>query len=177
MVLNAINLVSVHSSSADILSKLSIETFKQAYSDVHSAEDLEAWCIQNYSLSACETLLAQPNVEATIAYRYKSPVGFYTLKHHPCPVVPHDISTELKQIYILKDYYGLGLADVLFNSAKDKAISNGSDWLWLCVSDLNHRALKYYTKMGFQKIGTGPGLIVGKDRLSSSIMSLNIYKN
>ena len=113
-------------------------------------------------------------MKAVIAYQNNTPSGFYVIKHHACPISLTGKNTELKQIYILADFYGLGLGGKLFRSAINQAISNGSDWLWLCVSDLNERALKFYANLGFEKIGTGPELIVGQDCLASSIMSLKL---
>jgi len=37
----------------------------------------------------------------------------------------------------------------------------GASWMWLVVSDLNHRAQSFYRKRGFQPLGNGPELIVG----------------
>ena len=50
------------------------------------------------------------------------------------------------------------------------------EWIWLCVSDLNFRAQRFYQKMNFEKIGKGPILTVGTDQLTSSIMLRQLTK-
>ncbi len=169
-----LTLRAIDASSTEILSKLSIETFGQAYEGVHSKNNLVAYCNDNYSIDSTESLLNQKDVESIVAFQDAEPAGFYVLKHHQCPIKLVGLSTELKQIYVLSGHLGSGLAGKLFSSAVDQAMRNKSKWLWLCVSNINDRAQAFYRKLGFTEIGNGPELVVGSDILSSSIMALNI---
>jgi ribosomal protein S18 acetylase RimI-like enzyme len=101
-------------------------------------------------------------------------VGFYLLKTHACPVPLDGKSTELKQIYILSDHYGKGLGKMLYEDAINTIKQNGSSHVWLCVSDINHRAKAFYNKLAFRAVGTGPVFIVGSDRLTSTVMTSGI---
>jgi diamine N-acetyltransferase len=159
---------------AELLSRLSIDTFVQAYEGVHSKEDLNSYCRANYSIASTETLLASRDVEAVLAIENTEPAGFYVAKHHPCPVELFGLSTELKQIYVLSSHFGGGIGGELFSHVVDAGKERGSKWLWLCVSDINYRAQAFYKKLGFSVIGRGPKLFVGNDILSSSIMALDI---
>lgn len=169
-----LTLRSIDTDSAELLSKLSIETFTQAYEGVHSKSDLEAYCNDNYSTDSAEVLLSQKNVEAMAAFQDSAPAGFYVLKHHQCPIKLDGLCTELKQIYVLSGHFGSGLGGELLSNAIGQAMKNKSKWLWLCVSDINHRAQAFYEKLRFSKLGSGPELIVGSDTLSSSILVLNL---
>ena len=171
------NLTTVGPESAQLLSKLSIDTFVQAYGDVHSPENLQVYCQQHYSPQAIEALLRDSAVQAIVAFDDKEPAcpaGFYLLKEQACPVPLNGKSTELKQIYILSEYYGLGLGPVLFEHAVNSARAKQNDWLWLCVSDKNLRAQAFYGKLGFESVAEGPILTVGTDALPSSIMLLKL---
>jgi len=169
-----LTLKAIDASSTELLSKLSIETFVQAYEGVHSNNNLVAYCNDNYSIDSTKLLLNQKSVESVVAFQGSEPAGFYVLKHHQCPIKLVGLSTELKQIYVLSGHLGSGLGGKLFSSAVDQAMKNRSKWLWLCVSNINDRAQAFYRKLGFTKIGIGPELIVGSDILSSSIMALDI---
>ena len=50
----------------------------------------------------------------------------------------------------------------------------GRDWVWLLVSDKNLRALAFYAKYDFTRIGTGETIYVGRDTLRSSILARQI---
>jgi ribosomal protein S18 acetylase RimI-like enzyme len=75
---------------------------------------------------------------------------------------------------VLKQYYGAGISNGLIDCAIETADLHQSVWLWLCVSDKNHRAQRFYQKLHFEKIGKGPVLIVGQDKLNSSILALKL---
>ena len=160
--------------SSALLSNLSRETFIQAYKDLHSEENLEQYCRENYSQELVEDNLRLVNIHSVIAFEASEPAGFYVIRHHECPVALQGKATELKQIYVLASYFGTGLGKKLFDNGVENAKANDSRWLWLCVSDTNYRAQAFYSKLGFTKIGTGPTLKVGNDELSSSILSLKL---
>jgi len=160
--------------SSELLSRLCKETFVQAYKDDHTADDLESYCNDNYSVGAIKGSLCLNNTSTVVAFQESEPAGFYVIKHHQCPVELSGECTELKQIYVLSNYFGGGLGSNLFSNLIEVARTNGSSWVWLCVSDINYRAQAFYNKLGFDEVGKGPTLVVGSDRLSSSIFALNI---
>ncbi|MEM9006627.1 MAG: GNAT family N-acetyltransferase [Cyanobacteria bacterium P01_F01_bin.86] len=160
--------------SAEALAHLAAATFMQAYSDVHSPENIRAYCVQNYSLEAAIATLSSDQFACTIADRENVSVGYYTLKYQQCPTPLGGSSCELKQIYILSSEYGAGLGRRLFEHACEVARETGAAWLWLCVSDRNYRAKKFYQKLNFEPVTSGPILMVGTDQLPSTIMALCI---
>ena len=96
------------------------------------------------------------------------------LKHQACPITIGSESSELKQIYVLRAAYGGGLGRILYEHALATIRSAGHLYAWLCVSDINYRALAFYDKQGFAKVGTGPVLEVGQEKLPSSIFALKL---
>lgn len=181
-------LVSVDSNypgGASILSELCTSTFTQAYRDVHSAENMHAYCSVHYSPQAITEQLLQHSTQAIMALSGDStnvgtrkPAGFYLLRHSTSfELVDNKMEgrfTELKQIYILSDYYGSGLGLTLFHHATEQARQRQSRGMWLCFSNKNKRAQAFYAKLGFQPVVKGPELVVGSDVLSSTIMLLTL---
>ena len=153
------------------LAELQAETFKQAYGDVHSAEDISAYSLANYTVEAASNELASDQTVCCVGFKLFEPVGYYIVKHDDCPIAVGSKSSELKQIYILASEYGAGLGKMLYEHALETIRSAGSQWVWLCVSDINFRAQAFYKKLEFKKLGTGPVLEVGKERLLSSILA------
>jgi ribosomal protein S18 acetylase RimI-like enzyme len=160
----------IGSESSSVLSKLWKDTFAQAYSDVHSADNIDAYCRNNFSTNTAISELGSDNVICKIAMAETAAVGFYLLKEHNCPVPLEGRSTELKQIYILSSHYGQGLGSMLYDDAINTMHQSGSQYVWLCVSDINHRAQSFYKKREFTLVGSGPTFEVGSDRLTSSMM-------
>ncbi|MBE9101413.1 GNAT family N-acetyltransferase [Vacuolonema iberomarrocanum] len=160
--------------STDILVNLWAETFTQAYHDIHSLKNIRTYCDQNYSAGDATAILSSDQFDCIIAYREEVPVGYYLLNYQSCPTPLDGASSELKQIYILSSEYGAGLGRILAEHAFDVARRAGSKWIWLCVSNSNYRAQKFYKKLNFEPVASGPILVVGTDELSSTIMTLCI---
>ena len=164
----------VGTESAGSLVKLWTTTFEQAYRDVHTAGNIRAYCRDHYSLEAAMMVLSSEQFDCTIAYDKNVPVGYYLINYQPCPAPLAGTSCELKQIYILSSQYGSGLGRLLFEQALQLARQTRHQWLWLCVSNLNERAQRFYQKLNFAPIAPGPVLRVGSDQLPSTILAMSI---
>lgn len=160
--------------SVALLAQLSVDTFLQAYADAHDAEDLDAFCRDNYAEQPLASVLWDGSTRVVVAFEQQTPVGYYVLRHQECPWPLDGLSSELKKIYVLAAYFGSGLGRVLFDDAVSAARDAGSHWLWLSVADTNHRARAFYDHLGFETVGVGPVIAVGRQRLTSSIMALAI---
>ncbi len=150
------------------------ESFRQAYTDVHSPENIESYCSENFTDKEALKFLEDPQTVCTLASLNGLKVGLSVVKHHDCPIELEASASELKQLYILASEYGTGLGKILIEDAFRIAKEAGNDRIWLCVSAINYRAQSFYSKFGFSKIGNGPTLKVGSDRLPSLIMSLKL---
>ena len=156
------------------LAELWATTFKQAYDATHSTENIRAYCSSNYTVDAARATLSDPRVVCKVAFKSSTAIGFYVVKHHACPVPLDGASSELKQIYLMAPAYGSGVGRMLLNDASDVIRKAGRSWMWLAVSDRNVRAQSFYRKFAFQPLGCGPVFEVGSDRLTSTLMGLDI---
>jgi GNAT superfamily N-acetyltransferase len=162
------------SGDADQLSRLLSTTFEEAYRDVHSPENIHAYCESNYSVADVRATLQDASVVCKVAFRNCKAVGFFLIKHHNCPIPVNGASSELKQIYVLSSEYGRGTGKLLFDDAIRCTENANSSWIWLTVSNYNQRAQSFYHKWQFEPLGAGPELIVGTDQLSSTVMALKV---
>jgi ribosomal protein S18 acetylase RimI-like enzyme len=156
------------------LADLQVRTFKQAYSEVHSREDIDAYCHAHYTSETAEAELSSEQTVCCVGLLDSAPVGYYMVNHHASPIDLGSKSSELKQIYVLSSAYGNGLGRALYDHALATIRSAGHLWVWLCVSDINYRAQSFYDRLGFAKVGVGPVLEVGKDKLKSSILAVEL---
>jgi diamine N-acetyltransferase len=63
-------------------------------------------------------------------------------------------STELSKCYVHPDHHGLGAAAELMRASIGEAAAAGAKGLWLGVNSQNARAIRFYEKSGFRKVGT-----------------------
>ena len=167
-------IVRIDSSRAAELAELWQRTFTQAYSDMHSADNIERCCAANFTVAKALDMLEDNNTVCSFYYRDEEPIGLCNIVHHECPFPLAGTSSELKQIYILANAFGSGVGRAMLEDAYELVRSVNREWIWLAVADLNHRAQSFYDKAGFHGIGSGPVFEVGTDRLTSTIMALEI---
>ncbi|WP_435415769.1 GNAT family N-acetyltransferase [Polaribacter aestuariivivens] len=60
--------------------------------------------------------------------------------------------TKMERLYLLEEYYGLGLGNKLFQHNLHLAKEQNQKGIWLYVWIKNFRALEFYKKVGFKKI-------------------------
>ena len=164
-------LTSIH---APLLRELWATTFAAAYNDVHRPENIADYCETNFTLQAAQSTLSDAQTLCKLAGSETAPLGFYVLKRADCPTGAPSPAFELKQIYLMAEAYGTGLGKALFDDAVREAKNRDANSLWLSVSDKNHRAQRFYEKLGFVPSGRGPDFHVGTDLLTSQILVLNL---
>jgi ribosomal protein S18 acetylase RimI-like enzyme len=59
----------------------------------------------------------------------------------------------LDQLYVLKEHHGAGIAQALMDWAFAEAGRRGAEELYLTVFVDNHRARRFYDRLGFEAVG------------------------
>lgn len=167
---NSIQLEKAGLHSVELLVDFLQTSFVDAYKDVHSPKNIELYFSQHYHASAQQKLLTNPDYDVFFAKKATRQVGVLMVHHHNCPLKKVLNASELKQLYLLPTEYGTGLGKYLIEKSFALTRERGNEWMWLCVSELNYRARRFYQKMDFKSIGKGPILKVGTDKLPSAIM-------
>ncbi|MEV7661428.1 GNAT family N-acetyltransferase [Paenarthrobacter sp. NPDC089316] len=63
-------------------------------------------------------------------------------------------STELSKCYVHPDHHGKGAASRLIQASLALATDKGAAGVWLGVNSENAKAIRFYEKSGFQRVGT-----------------------
>mgnify|MGYP001115341649 CR=1 FL=1 len=133
---------------------LSIEAFLPAHGHSSPKKDIESYINRNFSIENFKKELADPAFEYYLIYHNNKAVGFskviFNIPHEN--VIAQNV-TKMERLYILKECYGLNLGAELMQFNIDLAKKNNQEGIWLEVWIENHRAIKFYTKMGFNIIG------------------------
>lgn len=135
-------------------SRLGVETFVQAFGDLYSQEDLDAFLKAQHSAGVYRKILDDPALRTWLAETEEGDAVGYVIAGPcdlPAPDMPENAG-ELKRIYILKDYQGGGLGrrmlDTAFVWLEDKFAH-----LYIGVYSENFGAQRLYARYGFEKVG------------------------
>lgn len=143
-------------SDAQALSLIACATFLETYSDKIAGADIVSHCtteqtVEKYArfLKAERTACWLAEVEETGA-----PVGYAVVcpSDFDPPSTPEDL--QLKRIYVLSKFHGGGAGQSLLNAAMEGTREISAPQLLLGVYSLNHRAIAFYRKSGFEQVGT-----------------------
>ena len=61
----------------------------------------------------------------------------------------NDNAVEIERIYVLKEFHGKKVGQILYEKALETAAAKNADYIWLGVWEENPRAIQFYKKNGF----------------------------
>jgi diamine N-acetyltransferase len=137
---------------AATLDRLFDASFCDTFAHLYRAEDLEAF-LSSFGIADWEAELKNPAFAFRIGEVGGHAVGYVKLGPMKLPVEADRSAILLDQLYILKDYHGVGIAHALMDWALDEARRRGGEELYLTVYVENHRARRFYDRYGFEPVG------------------------
>lgn len=136
------------------VARIGAALFCQAYEGAIRAEDLETYADEAFSETIQRNELSDPDVVTLLVRDGPEIAGFAQLRRREIPF--HDrqpANVELWRIYLDRRYHGTGLARQLLGEAGTVARSLGATGIWLAVWEQNRRAMAFYEKHGFRRVG------------------------
>lgn len=140
---------------ADALSVVGIATFLESYAGVIDGAGLVRHCGEKQSAQAYAAALAAPDQALWLAEAGpgRAPVGYLHLTPPDLPLETRADDLEIKRIYVLAKLQRSGLGRLMLNSAALYAREHKARRLLLGVYKKNERALAFYDRVGFERIG------------------------
>lgn len=139
---------------APLLAKIGGISLLESHGHSAPANVMQAYVDRGFSAEACEAELSrEQNIFSAVLYKGQPAGYFKIILDTPHPLVPLQPVTKLERLYLLKEFYGLGLGQGLLQQAIDHSKAAGDKGLWLDVWQKNDRALRFYQKEGFETVG------------------------
>lgn len=137
---------------AAALADLHRRSFVETFAHLYRPEDLEAFLAQLTEEGFRKELLDGKH-RIRFAQADGEPVAFVKLGPITLPVEPTRPALEFRQLYVLKQWQGAGVAQALSEWAIEQARDRGAEELYLSVFTENHRAKAFYRRYGFTYVG------------------------
>lgn len=150
----SISIKAIGSSEVESLAKLSQATFLESHGHSAEASDIENYVDFHFNIEELSKALNDPNIDFNKIYFNNQLAGYSKLildKPHPFT----DITpiAKFERLYLLKDFYGLGLGEELLKHNIEIARNHQQRAFWLFVWTQNEKGLKFYQKNNFKIIG------------------------
>lgn len=156
------------------LRELSIKTFYETYAHMNTDKDMEDYLENAFGVEKLCRELKDNNSEFYFLYHNEKLSGYIKLNEAPSQTDINDkTSLEIERIYVLSEFQGKGFGKYLIGNAIEMARGRDKQYIWLGVWEKNEKAILFYKKNGFYKIGTH-SFFMGEDEQTDYLMRKNI---
>lgn len=133
-----------------ILQDIGRKTFFETFSDSNTEENMNQYLDEGFSSDKLLQELSNDQSEFYFALDQHEVVGYLKVNTGESQTENHDaLSLEIERIYVLKDYHGKKVGQILYEKAIQLAIDKKVEYVWLGVWEENPRAISFYKKNGF----------------------------
>lgn len=137
---------------AEILQKVSIETYTDTFGAYNTIENLRAYLNKAYDLNTLKRELSDPNSEFYFLKADEQVAGYIKLNILDAQtekIGKEDL--EIQRIYIREHFKRRGFGKMLLELGMDRANKLAKNNIWLGVWESNFAAQKFYESMGFKR--------------------------
>jgi ribosomal protein S18 acetylase RimI-like enzyme len=126
------------------------QTFSETFAPYNSAENLVQYLEQSFATVKLSQELTNTASAFYFAEENGQVVGYLKINVGQAQTELNDEhALEIERIYVLKQYHGKKVGQLLYEKAIQIALEMKKQYVWLGVWEENHRALQFYKKNGF----------------------------
>ena len=172
--MNKIEITKIDLKEIEQLKIISKQTFFETFAEGNSEENMKKYLEESFTTELLKTELTNPNSEFYFTRMDNNVIGYLKINFGQAQTELKDKSAiEIERIYVLKEFQGKQIGQVLFNKAFEIAKQLNADYLWLGVWEENPRAINFYKKNGFVEFDKHV-FKLGDDEQTDIMMKLQI---
>lgn len=151
----AISLRRADPADVEALSHFAARTFARSAEGLLPIEDLADYVVNWFSPGTLDADLHDPTTTILVAEAPSREILGYVRLHptSPPPIVAACDPIELSRLYAAPHWIGCGVGSTLMDQAIEVAEDHGHDVMWLQVHPGNDRAIAFYERWGFERLG------------------------
>jgi ribosomal protein S18 acetylase RimI-like enzyme len=172
--MDKIEIKKVSLTDIDELQSISRQTFFETFADVNTESDMKKYLDENLSIDKLASELIIPESEFYFASIDNKAIGYLKLNFGKAQTeLKNQKALEIERIYVLKEFHGKKVGQILFDIALQIAKRIKADFVWLGVWEKNTRAISFYKKNGFAEFDKHL-FMLGDDEQIDIMMKLNL---
>ena len=153
------------------------QTFFETFADENTEENMQKYLEEGFTVDKLSSELTNPNSEFYFALFDNKVIGYLKINFGQAQTELKDQKAlEIERIYVLKEFHGKKVGQILYDKAFDIAKQTSADYLWLGVWEENPRAINFYKKNGFVEFDKHI-FKLGTDEQTDIMMKLQLNKN
>lgn len=157
---------------AEALAELGVRTFRETFAKDNTPEDMARYLAEHFGGGLQRAELEDAAVRFLLLLAESAPAGYVKLRAGPAgPRGKRPL--EICRFYVDRKWHGSGAAVRLMEAIHELAAREGHDALWLAVWEHNARAIRFYEKHGFARVGEQP-FQLGTDVQTDWVMACRV---
>jgi ribosomal protein S18 acetylase RimI-like enzyme len=145
-----IKIEQINQSHIEALQQIGRQTFAETFAESNTAANMAKYLEEAYSFEKLNEEINNSNSFFYFAIMDEKVIGYLKLNMGGSQTELKDNDAiEIERIYVLKDFHGKKVGQLLFDKAIEVAKAKHVAYVWLGVWEENKRALQFYTKNGF----------------------------
>lgn len=126
-------------------------TFAETFSSGNSEENMKKYLEEGFSIDKLTAELNDPNAKFYFAELDGKTIGYLKVNMGQSQTeIKDNNALEIERIYVLKEYHGKKVGQILYDKAIELAKEKNVEYVWLGVWEQNPRAIRFYEKNGFK---------------------------
>lgn len=159
------------------LQQISRQTFSETFSAENTEENMKKYLEEELSSEKLIAELTNKNSEFYFAVLHDKIIGYLKLNFGQSQTeLKDDKALEIERIYVLKEFQGKNVGQLLYQKAVTIARQKNLNYVWLGVWEENTRAINFYKKNGFVEFDTHI-FKLGNDEQTDLMMRLQLKDN
>jgi len=148
--MNEIEIRKIGINDIESLQKISRQTFFETFAETNTEENMQKYLDEEFAFEKLSTQLNEVNSAFYFAVLEDKIIGYLKLNFGPAQTdIKDDKALEIERIYVLKEFLGKQVGQILYEQAIRVARQRDADYVWLGVWEENPRAIRFYQKNGF----------------------------
>ena len=159
---------------AEVIGKLSSETFFETYSWYNTPENMKEYTQKHFSVEKTKSDFTEANTHFFLANLKDEVIGYAKLRvfEHP-EELNGKRHIEIERIYVQKKHQDKKAGYAIIKKCIDFSREKSYEVIWLGVWEQNLKALKFYERVGFEKFGVHM-FQLGNDVQNDYLLKLNL---
>ena len=170
---HSISIQKITLNEVEALQVISRLTFYETFAEVNTEENMSSYLENDLSLERLSEELNNPNSEFFFASLENEVIGYLKINYESVQNEQKIAnSIEIERIYVLKEFLGKTIGQLLLEHAFQIAREKGNENVWLGVWEQNKRAIRFYQKNGFEEFDKHI-FMLGEDVQTDILMKKN----
>ncbi len=140
------------SADAEALAELGVRTFRETFAKDNTPADMALYLAEHFGGELQRAELEDPAVLFLLLEAEGRPAGYVKLRRGTANARGRR-PLEICRFYVDRPWHGGGAALELMHAVEATAQRDGHDEVWLAVWEHNARAIRFYQKHGFARVG------------------------